>query len=277
MEFAMFKFNVMPRIVREGEGFSGGGSGFIPAGSQIQNRDNQNQQQNNQNQQGNQQPQKETHGQDHVDNFDNFWQNPNRGQEDSNKQGTQETQGAQNTQQGDPNKVLDDYLASKSYFHPNDMSSAFEAAQQGDTEAFNGVIQKSMQAMYKDVLMDTTKIINQRVSQAVNEAVSKSTGGYKTDMAMQSLTERLPYVSDSAIRPIAQAALTRALGQGLSLDAAIDKVDKYFQHINDRRSGKSNTTPPNGRGGNNFGNGRMPTGDETDANVPDFMAILTGA
>ncbi len=211
--------------------------------------------------------------QDNNDNFDKLWQdeadNTDQGKKSTTQQQTQPENVSDNSTQ------FNDYIATINFMEGVDLPKIAEELNTGKTDSMQDAFTKVGQNAYKRALADGAKIMDHKISQAVEQAVQKAGVNVNANMAVSTMEQRLGYTKDPAMSPIAKAVLAQLMKKGKSLDDAVQGVDKYFARTAQLLN--KNKNAPHGRPGNRGFNTRdnnnvqSDDGDEEDL---DWMELL---
>ena len=224
---------------------------------------------NDQNDQNNQQDQ--NNDQNNIENFDDLWQDP----KDENNQ-TQQTNNQQNTNdqtnQTSPNDRFDEHVNSLDFAADINATELAEQLQNGDFTGLNAAMESVARKTYKSTIFDMNKLIESRVSSAVDEAVQKTTGQVNRNMAVNKMRDALPFASKPSVAPIAEAVFSRFMQRGDDTEKAIENTRNFFAETN-KLSAKDVgqiTAPKPKPGERNFS-----LQNENSDEDPDWMKILT--
>ena len=210
--------------------------------------------------------------------LESLWEEPVI--EDGNQQQQQQQNQQQNQQQqsNSPAEAFNEHVKSLGLTDNIDTGSLFEAAREGDSEAFNNGIQESLQTVaantYRAALNDANKIVDAKVEQAVTKAVREATGSFEVDKAVTALNTALPFTKSPMVAPIAKSVLGQFMKKGMSLEDAIDGTRDFFAETNKLTAKDLGNQRPNNRpGGGNFNQqSNIPTDSDEE---PDWMEMLT--
>lgn len=195
--------------------------------------------------------------QDNDDNFANLWQDP---QDDEKQKQTQDVPSKKDDV--DDAKFFDDYLKSINFSEGVDLEQVAEDLTSGKTDSLATAVSTAAQNAYKRAMVDTDKLMRQRIDKAVETAVSKSRAAGEGDVAVRLMQSKLSFTKDPAYAPIAKAVLSRNMQAGKNVDEAIELTGKFFSRLGKKYARDLQLeTPPRGgpRGGFN-----PPSGDDED-------------
>ncbi len=139
-----------------------------------------------------------------------------------------------------------------------------------DPAKFTETLGKMGERIYRQAIMDTNRIIESRIGEAVDAAVAKATGVYQTDQFVQKLNAALPFTADADISPVAQGVAAQLVKKGKTPEEAIEGTRRFFKKVGQLSAQDLgiNTPPRTGPGSNPFAQ----SGDEGE----DWLDILTG-
>lgn len=131
------------------------------------------------------------------------------------------------------------------------------------------------QNIYRSSLLAINKIVENRVKQAEETLKQSATGELRADLAVNRMTDVLPFTGDPKVLPVAKAVLNQFLKKGNDLPTAIKNTGEYFKAVNAGVSKhfKLNSTqqPATRRGG--FVD---PAIQQDEENLTDWVNLLKG-
>lgn len=218
---------------------------------------------------------KQSNNQNNVDDLDNLW---NTDVEND----PQKTKNNQNEQTNKPTKSADEifteHLNSLNFTDKLDANKLAEEIRDGNLEGLINVVNQAGRNAYKQALMTANGMIEKRISKAVDEAVQRSTAQNEGSFAIKRMEERLPFTKDQLHAPVAQSVLKRLIDKGVTVDKAIENVQKYYQKIyNLKPKDLGIANPPPSRPGStrlNTSANIRDQGNEDDE--IDWMTLLGG-
>jgi hypothetical protein len=242
----------------------GGSSGGASSGQQSTGQ----QQQQTPNQQGNaggqtvqDDPNKVLTPAEALAQFQSLWDTtpppaPGGGNQGGNQGGQQGTQGGQQGNQGtqQPDR-LSGYLKEQDYFAGVDKNKLMQAAQQGDSETFVGMLGDVFRNFHSIALANMDKFGQHYANKAKNEAMNDFGSSYRMDKMYENMFEAKAELRLPAVAPMAKATLKQFLNKGEKPEDAIKKTVALF----DALGGAFGKPPANigNSGGRPTGNGMM--------------------
>lgn len=216
-----------------------------------------------------QQSETENNNQNNVNPFADLWQNkPDPKPAAQPNQNT--TQPA--TAATDPNKIFKEHYDSLNIGAGVDLHKVTADIQNGGVQELGNFLDSFGQDIYKNTLTQASKLMDQKVSAAVQEALNKSTGTFNAELATRELNSALPFTKAPEVKPIADAVFAKFVDKGKSVEEAIKSTKAYFEHTFKLASKQLDTQPPGGQN-NRFGS-QSQSADEEE--MPDWMDILGG-
>lgn len=181
--------------------------------------------------------------------YGNIWDNPKQQAQSSQQQATTQQQQQAAPQQQNLASSFDQRVAGFNFAQASlnqeqqaAMQQAFQAGDMnGFMQAFNPALNSMMQQVYRQAIMDSGTLAEAAVNRAVDQSKNWTTQAYATDKARNQMHTRLPWTADPALGPVAESVLQRVMGQGKSLDQAIEAVDAFFNHADGVRGNKRNS------------------------------------
>jgi len=217
-----------------------------------------------------QQQQNGNNDKDNGDNLDDLWQDP----QDKEGEKTVEPQQQQQQQQDDPNKVFDEHIKKLNLANGVNLDEISNELNQGNTESLNKALGTLASNVYRQAMIDTSKIIDKKVQEGVDKAIKQSTNAVQGNMAVDKMQATLQFTKNPAINPVATAVLSQLIKKGKSVDEAIAGVKVFFKQtatISAKELGLRN--PPRDRpGGKQFNPSNIMT-DDDDEEI-DWMDTL---
>lgn len=225
----------------------------------------------NPNQQNNQNP----NNQNNSTNNPGFWDNNNQGGQPGNNQ-QQPQNGNQNQQQNfDYNQAFQQHVQSLGIGANIDVNQIANDMQQGNMESFQQALAQVGQDAYTAAIKNANKLMQSKIDEAVDKAVSKSRDSVNEDMAVKQLHSELPFTSDPDIQPMAETALKHQLGKGKTVAEAIQAVNDLFSNTAKKVMGNNPGNAPGGSPGSQNFNHNNGTGQHgQNDNEPDWLNLL---
>lgn len=201
------------------------------------------------------------------DDFEKIWHNPDEGQQNLQNQPGQQTQTPTQTQTPEnADASFNTYIDNLGLTKELDLGVISEELNQGNTEGLGKAFSSVAAKVYRQAMVDMSKVVDQKVAAGIKAAVTQSGNATQGDMAVRQMNTAMQFTTNPAIAPIAQAALSQLIKKGKTVDEAIDGVRSFFQNtskISAKELGMQN--PPRSRPGNQpFQNSGdiAPDGDE---------------
>lgn len=217
-------------------------------------------------------------GKDNVDPFADLWQPPEDKDVDANKVlQTQQTQPP--TQQKSNQEIFDEHITSLDLMKGVDVDKITNDLNSGSTESLATAFSSLAKNIYTQALVNTNKIVDQKIEQAVTKAIKQSKNEFGSDFATQQMNTQLPFTNKPSIAPIAKQVLEQLIKKGKSTNEAVEGVKQYFQdtaQVFAKESGLR-IAPKSRAGTGRFSS--TPVSDDLDDSeeeVVDFIKILGG-
>ncbi len=223
-----------------------------------------------------QQQQQQDNKQDNVDDIAKIWENPDNNQQQQQQQ-TQEP--VVNRQ--DAGQVIADHIAGLNLV-PAITNEVQEQFVNNDFSGLSGIVEEAVGNVYKQLLKDTSTIMDNKIKDGIKSAVSQSGNVTNATAAISLMEERMAFTKDPAISPVAKVILGRALKSGQDVDTGIDTVKRFFEKSSELSTGKPKRGgPPEGRPNsrpintNRQINTKDNNDDFTDEENADWASFLT--
>lgn len=174
-----------------------------------------------------------TTNQNNMSTFVDLW-NTNTEQNKSTDGVAQQQQQSQTqqTQQQDPNAQFDTYIQSLDFTSGIDTQQLIADLNEGKLDSFNNALRTVAANAYKQSLLDSQKIIQSKVNEAVQRAVEQSKGSYRSDMLVKDLHTQFPFTAAPEIEPVAKAVLNQLIdNKGMEPNEAIKATGEFFKHL----------------------------------------------
>jgi len=230
-------------------------SGFLNVAQAPQNQNTQNNQNNQQNQQQNNQNQNN----DNNNNNQNSNNNPNNNSDDNNSNNMDnntsiwdnnnidEQNNSDNNQQNNqqqetrtPTEIFDAHISDLNLTSGVDLSQMQEDAQNGNTDSLNKAFETVAANTYKAALQQVNTLMDNKITSAIDKAVSESTSVMNETTAVKEMQSALPFTSNRDIAPVAEAALKQIMSKGASINEAIQQVTTFFNSTANAVAGGNN-------------------------------------
>ncbi len=206
------------------------------------------------------------------DNLETLWDNP---VEDTSKTVAPDPNlpAQQQQQQPDANEAFNEHIKSLDLVSGLDLSEISTELNQGNTEALNKAFTHMASNIYRQSMINASKIIDKKVQEGVDKAVKSSANAVQGNMAVDKMQAALSFTKQPAISPVATAVLAQLIKKGKSVDDAINGVRTFFKqtaHISAKELGLNQ--PPRSRPGQQpFNNNIIDTDEEAET---DWMETL---
>lgn len=221
---------------------------------------------------GDQQQQDKNNAPNNDDNMADLWQDPV--DETKKPQQTQQSQNIQQ-QQVDSGAVFDKHIAGLKLTDGIDLTEISNDLNQGNTGSLEKVFEKLTANVYRQSMMDASRIIDKKVQEGVDKAIQQSTNAVHGNMAVDRMQAAMPFTKDPAISPVASAVLSQLIKKGKSVEDAVIGVRKFFQNtakISAKELGIKR--PPSARpGGQQFNNNSVDDDDDTEIDWMDTLNV----
>lgn len=201
-------------------------------------------------------------GQSNAGDFSSPWVTMNNKEQ----AGNNESQQQQQPQNVNANDAFNEHVASLGLSSGIDVNAIAAGLQDGNTESLSAAFNQVGANAYKAAMLNSAKLMDQKVEAAVKQAVAQAGGNYQQDQAVHALTSALPFTSNPKIAPVAKAAMQGYMKQGQDSATAIESVRKFFKEMHGLSAkdlgfnAPGNAPGSSGFGGNGFANG----GSDTD-------------
>ncbi|HFD32040.1 MAG TPA: hypothetical protein ENJ28_04930 [Gammaproteobacteria bacterium] len=231
------------------------------------NNTNQNNNDNNNNNQNNNQN-------NNSDNNTSIWDNkPN-----PNDDGQQNNQQQNNQQQDNrtPAEIFNEHVASLDLTSGIDLTQMQEDMQNGNTDSLNKAFDQVAANTYKATLQQVNTLMDNKISTAIEKAVSESTSVMNETTAVKEMQQALPFTTGRDIAPVAEAALKQLMSNGASVQDAVKQVADFFQSTANAVSGGNNQNDVTSGGFNpNTSINNNSSNNNNNSPSDDWMGFLT--
>lgn len=212
---------------------------------------------------------------DNVDKFATLWDNPTEDKpgEKASDQTPDANKGLTNQQ------VFDEHINSLNLLNGVDLEKITADLTSGNTESLENAFKAMSRNVYTSALLNTNKIMDQKIEAAIEQAVTKSKNSIGSDFALQQMNSQLPFTAKPAIAPMAKQVLEQLIKKGSSTEEAIAGVKDYFQQTASVFAKESGLViaPKNRPGSGRFTDAALPdTLGKDEDDVIDFIKILGG-
>jgi len=248
--------------------------------NQNNNQNNQNQNQNssdnnNDNNNNNDNDNNNNNQNNNMDNNTSIWDNNANDSENNNQQ--QQQQNNQNAETRTPNEIFNEHVAGLDLTSGIDLTQLQEDAQNGNTDSLNKAFETVASNVYKASLQQMNTLVDNKITTAIDKAVSESTSVMNESTAVKEMQAALPFTSDKNIAPVAEAALKQIMSNGASVQEAVKQVSAFFQSTADAVSGgNNNSANPTGGSFNPNSNVNNNSSNNNNSNQEDtWMDFLT--
>lgn len=162
----------------------------------------------------------------------NIWdQKPPVDKTQTQPNGNQQPQQQQNNQQVDPMDGFNKYVDNLDFKFALSPEQVQDFMQKGDTKGLQTAINGSQKALYRQTMLDASKMLNTSIDKAVTKAVEAATGAFKTDKSIDFLNNAIPIAKNANVAPVAQAAFGSFLKAGKTQEEAVEGVKNFFGAI----------------------------------------------
>jgi hypothetical protein len=245
-----------------GEGGTGAGAGGAEGGTGGEGNANANQ--------GG-----ENNANDNLISHDTLWQSSESEGDAAGEGNAGNANQGQQQQPVDPNVAFQTHIDSLDFSGNIDLAAGLEAIRNGDTEVFGALLKQVSANAYRNAMVDTNKVVQQRVDKMGEQVQSTVSANQSTGELIREMGTQLPFTKSPAYAPVAKLVLTQFLQKGATPADAIMQVGKYFQSLSGE-VGKINPGPPSGRPSGGFGGGQHNAGDGNASGETDWMQVLGG-
>lgn len=138
------------------------------------------------------------------------------------------------TEKNKPTQAENDAAISKFYkdsglYEGIDIGKMMKAATDGNEEDFGAIFAKGMENAAKVATIAAERIVNAKVKQASESAVTEATTTTRNDLALDQLHKDLPFTLDPALAPVAKSVLNGFLAQGHNVQESLKLSGEYFE------------------------------------------------
>jgi len=216
----------------------------------------------------------ENNGENNTNPFADMWDNtPSESSETPAVNGAPQAVAPAQT----PDAVFNDHFNSLQIGAGFDMQGLADDIREGGVEQLNNFANVLAKDVYKAAMVQSNKLMANKVQEAVDLAVNKSSGEFNASMATRELNGALPFTSEPEIKPIADAIFARFVKNGSTVKESINKTKEYFEHTFKVARKQLEIQPPNAKpGSGGFGGSSNNFVDEDEDNLPDWLDILGG-
>lgn len=169
---------------------------------------------------------------------------------------------------------FDDFVAKKNWKFELGAEDIQKFVQNGDITGLQNAILKSQREMYRETMLDSSKMVNAAIDRAVNAAVERATGNFQTDKAKTTLQTVVPLAKNPNVAPIAEAIMSTFIKKGQDHDTAARNVSKVFDAIRNVK-GKDIGVEDPPRGRNDTRGSRA--ADDGDEELIDWLSFAKQA
>lgn len=186
----------------------------------------------------------------------------------------QTSSGPDGSQNADPNKTVDDYIAGLDFSGGADVSAMMEAVTAGDSNAFSGELNKMLSQTYRQAMMDANRVSTNQMQTIRNESVRDASANMNFQQAVTRIQTDIPSLSHEAQSPIVKAALKGFMSQNDGdVEKSVSQTREYFKNMatamaKDFKIGGSSESRPFS------GNGPGAPNSDTPGNSEDWTKFL---
>lgn len=211
----------------------------------------------------------ETEGENNGGGFDlnkvNIWEQPKPKVTEQNNQNNGNSNGTQQQQTVDPMEGFKKYVGALEFPVALSPDAIQNFITKGDHKGLSDAIQASHRTVYEKVMLDSSKMLNTSIDKAVDVAVAKATGAFKTDKSLDFLNISIPIAKNQNVAPVAQAAYGSFLKAGKTQEEAVGLVRDFLGAMGKIKNEDLGLpkTPSNSPGsGRSFASGQQQDNDE---------------
>lgn len=213
-----------------------------------QNSDNNNNDNNNNSNNNNDNNNQNNNQNNNMDNNKSIWDNNDNDSGNNNEQNNQQNNQNQDTRT--PAEIFDAHVADLDLTSGIDLSQMQEDAQNGNTDSLNKSFETVAANVYKAALQQMNTIADNKITAAIDKAVSESTSVMNETTAVKEMQSALPFTMGKDIAPVAEAALKQLMNNGSSIQDAVKQVSAFFQSTADAVSSNNNNNQGDPSSGN---------------------------
>ena len=188
------------------------------------------------NEQSNGQSNKQGNNEDNLNPFtkkgDN---NSNNNNDNGNDSGNNQNQNNQNQQQNSAEKPkpfdMKEFYKSSGLYDGIDAKGLFAAIRDGNDDVGAAILARMMENPVSVALTQSNKLIDAKVATVKESVIEETRSSGEITMAIRQMNGKLPFTINDAVAPIARQVLEGFLGQGLSIDDAVDKTSEYYKEV----------------------------------------------
>jgi len=175
-------------------------------------------------------------------------------------------------QQQTPQQQFEAYVNSRDFGFNMGQDDIQKFVSAGDTAGLAAAVNTSLRNVYKQAMLDSSRMVNDSVDRAVAQAVEKATGMYKGDQNKQVLEQMVPIAKNPNVAPVANAVHKQFMKSGLNAQQAAEKVQQFFGSLQGQNPTNFGLPPSSGSGKNGFGQ-NMNGGFGDDDQEIDWMSF----
>lgn len=194
---------------------------------------------------------------------DNIWSEPaSNNQSNSNQR--QQPASPPNGQASDQMANFNQYVNGLNFGKMFDGQAFQQAIQTGDYNSINEAMTKSMQGVYRQAVMDVTKMLDSTVNTAVEKAVGQSKNFFQTENYRKELQQAIPIANNPNVAPVAEAIYGQMIKKhNGDSKKAVEATKQFFGALTSQSHEKFGfDKPPAGMPSSRRGGGNVSFGDD---------------
>jgi hypothetical protein len=149
--------------------------------------------------------------QEGLDKFSDIWDDPKSKSAPAATGGEPARQAAQPTDPNTVNQNLKNYVQQQNLYADLDPQKLAKSLEEGNLDYLNTHLKTVFENAFEKMMLTTAQMGKEFMNKAVTEAVSKANTTISSGAAFSDLSEKLPFVENKAIRPVAEGILTQML------------------------------------------------------------------
>lgn len=237
------------------------------------NDNNNNSNNNNQNDNDNNNNNQKDNQNNNSDNNTSIWDNKPNPNEDTPQNNQQQNNLQQDTRT--PAEIFNEHVASLDLTSGIDLTQMQEDMQNGNTDSLNKAFDQVAANTYKAALQQVNTLVDNKISSAIEKAVSESTSVMNETTAVKEMQQALPFTTGRDIAPVAEAALKQLMSNGASVQDAVKQVADFFQSTANAVSGGDNQNDVTSGGFNPNTSINNSSNNNNNSPIGDWMGFLT--
>jgi len=161
-----------------------------------------------------------------------LWDNKPTGNEQQQQDNSQQFQQAQQQPvQKSPDEIMQEHIAGLNLTSNVNIENLTESLNNGDTKPLLSALETAAANAYKASVENISKLMDSKISAAVEKATEQATGNINSNLAVQELHNTLKFTEAPDVAPIAEAIMTKLINDGKSVSDAIKGTNNFFKSV----------------------------------------------